>query len=472
MLEELKVEGVWWIPGQAAEPAPGVLELGADRFELELDAPILDRPSPGPGTTTIRVESVKVPVIHGTTDHGDVTLLEARALVSSHDTGFEEPPSWWPRMLLVGSHLDEHVTFEKAMLRTDHLDEWACTPSLPRDIDRASNPSESVSFSAERAVIDGADVEGLGLVELIAVPVWSATRLTAEVALQAVVRITPELPLHLHELMERVEVVRSFIRIGVGAPTALVEANLTPKSSKTSVAVHVRSIAFGGKPPPPVKWHQMIVARPDLSNGLGAALAGWAKTRRHHEQAWFRLCATDHLQLTNTDEAFVAYAKAIEALHEGDFEKTGAAEAASEVRIIQTLEFLPDDLAEWAEPVLRKNANPPTARHRVLELVESMGDLGDDLTGGNPDDFAQRVIATRNGLTHIRSKRRANYLFDSEARCEFGRALHYLGFAYLLSRAGVPLEHLTARFRTQPEVSTVIARVGQYERLWADGVPD
>ena len=174
--------------------------------------------------------------------------------------------------------------------------------------------------------------------------------------------------------------------------------------------------------------------------------------------AWFRLCATDFVKLTNVDETFTAYCQALETLHSGDFPRTVLADDERDERIKRALAALPADLVGWAEPLLEASS-PPVFRHRVIEMVQAAGPIGELFTGGDVGEFAARVSATRNPLTHPRAKRSRKFIADQDLRFEFGRALHFVGVAYLLHAVGVPVDDIAERFASSSSVQMVIARL-------------
>lgn len=458
MLEERSAEGEWWIPGERDSRQRGVLEFTAERFTLGLEGGLIERPKPGPGATSVGWEDVEVPVIHGETNAGRVTLLDCSGSVPTHDFGLVTSQNWWPRLMLLDDHVDQSTRFDQVLLTAEHLDHWAGTPAIERDFVHVDGAATTVTVSAERQVLEEVDVQGVGRVSVVAFPKYEVRRLDASVELIARVMVEPTSSLSVDACLRTSDVVRSFLRLCAGTPTAITEVRVREVGSSLSLPVLYRSIAFGGKRSSPQAWHEMFAARWDLPNGLGHALEQWVEVLGRHDQAWFRLCATDFVKLTNVDEAFTSYCQALEALHGGDFARPELADEERDERIVRAVAALPDDLVGWAEPLLEAST-PPAFRHRIIELVRATGSVGELFTGGNIEEFAARVSATRNPLTHPRARRSPKFIADQDLRFEFGRALHFIGVAYLLHAVGVPLDDIAERFARSSSVHLVIARL-------------
>ena len=119
---------------------------------------------------------------------------------------------------------------------------------------------------------------------------------------------------------------------------------------------------------------------------------------------------------------------------------------------------MPDDLKEWARPLL-EDSRPPVARHRIQEIITSLGDVGKRLAGGDPEAFAHRVIATRNYL--VRGKSSRMVLHDAEARFRHANALSWIGIAYLLSRLGMSGEAVSNAFQRNRWATRVIEQMNE-----------
>jgi len=452
------MEGTWWIPGERDLGQRGVLEFTADRFNLTLEGGLIERPKPGPGATPVGWEEVTVPVIHGEMDDQIVSLLDCSGSVPTHDIGLVTAQNWWPRLMVLDGHADQATRFDRLIMSTEHLDEWAGTPTIERELDHDAGVATAVAVRAERQVLEEVDVQDVGRVSVVAFPTYEIRRLNASVALAARVVVEPAAALSVDVCLETAELVRSFLRLCIGTQTAITELHVREVGSSRSMGLVYRSIAFGGKSSSQQKRHDMFAARPDLPGGLGRALESWARQLSRHDQAWFRLCATDFVKLTNVDETFTAYCQALETLHSGDFPCTVLADDERDERIKRALTALPVDLVGWAEPLLEASS-PPVFRHRVIEMVQAVGPIGELFTGGDVGEFAARVSATRNPLTHPRAKRSRKFIADQDLRFEFGRALHLVGVAYLLHAVGVPVDDIAERFARSSSVQMVIARL-------------
>lgn len=124
----------------------------------------------------------------------------------------------------------------------------------------------------------------------------------------------------------------------------------------------------------------------------------------------------------------------------------------------RAIDALPGDLKEWATPLLEEST-PPVARHRVKEIVDSLGAIGEELAGDDVELFARDVIATRNELTHPNERPMRNAFETSDEIYWFGLSLYWIGVAYLLKELGMEVSDITTRLRQRQLAGSTIEEV-------------
>lgn len=122
----------------------------------------------------------------------------------------------------------------------------------------------------------------------------------------------------------------------------------------------------------------------------------------------------------------MAFARAVESLHAADFGGSAAAVDERDERVRRALAALPEDLVDWARPLLVAST-PPVQRHRIVEMVTEVGAVGRRLVGERPEDFAAWVVGTRNHLVHPTGRAGKRVLPEDEDLYWFSVSLHWLG---------------------------------------------
>jgi len=136
-----------------------------------------------------------------------------------------------------------------------------------------------------------------------------------------------------------------------------------------------------------------------MKNGFGDGLERWLQLHDECQRALEPLRDVLEDPFPSQVDRFVAYAKAAEGLHAALYGSVPTAVQERDERVSRALASLPDDLVEWARPLL-EHSTPPVARHRILALIGEAGPLANSLVADDPEGFAFRVVQTRNFLTH------------------------------------------------------------------------
>lgn len=457
MREVQKFEGDWWVPnesGHEVRRVVGTLDFEPDRFVLKtygrLD--VWEFVSDEGGTSVFA--DVDVPVIWGESRHSPerYTLLDANGYVASPSFSATGDQQWRPTTALVGAHLTDATRYDLIRLQVDHLDEWAGVGRLSHSVTRdRAGFTDQIEISAEGGELETATIPGIGTVRVLARPVWTISGRESDLSVVGVVEIEPEEAVTLREVLSRVHLLRSFIRLCVGHPVGLTNVWFRPEGAKDTVEVLQRYNEFNGDSVGPIARGQMLLWRGALPGGLFGSLSQWAELNARHEQAWFRVTSMDFVRRANIDDAFVSYASALEAIHGRGLPQNPDDDPELTRRVEECLAFIPEEHREWAEAKFRRNGID--FRQRIVEVIDSTGAIGADLFGVSSAEVARRVVPTRNVLTHINTERRSTYIKSADLRFYVGRALHFTALAYFLLQLGVDPVALRDAFGRHSEAS-------------------
>ena len=209
--------------------------------------------------------------------------------------------------------------------------------------------------------------------------------------------------------------------------------------------------------------HEMLFDLGTIPGGFESAVTTWRRLLGLYRRAWNDITSGDYAAVVDVHERFVAYVRAIEVIHARDYGKPRTATTESAERIERAVAAIPEDLREWARPLLEASS-PPIARHRVQDIVTSLEELGMRLAGGSPEKFALYVTTTRNELVHPTDKPKRHLLETVEERYWYARSLYWLALAYLVEKLGASRQDLSAGMGAIPDVRVAIDRVGAFAR--------
>lgn len=462
VLVEQELEGEWWVPGENVEPRPGILHFKTEGFRLRTYGAIV-RPAAPPESIFERVTDA---VVWGTVyeGHKPVTLLGVSGYRPWSSEGLHV---WHVGIALVGGHFDAQAAFDLVAVRTEHLDEWAGGLGVASTTAvGADGRVKAAEAKVERVVLDSAVVSDVGIVEVEGQPRgWSNER-EFTVALKAQFRVHATPAVTLDEALAEAAKLRDLVRLSVGGPCAIEElevrsAQVGDDGRPVWAKVLRRSPALMVPRPKTIDGYSMLVRRSALPGGFETGLRTWREIRERYRRAWVLLTTGDEARLRDPSGEFIAFSRAVESLHATDFGGSPAAVTERDERLERALSALPDDLVDWARPLLEAST-PPYQRHRVMEVVAELGDVGVWLAGGDPEHYAAWVVGTRNFLVHPTGNAGKRVLHLDEDQFWFSMSLQWLGVAYILNRLGVTLAELDERLRRTGRASNAAAHVAAF----------
>jgi ApeA N-terminal domain 1/Apea-like HEPN len=455
VLDEQTFEGYWWLPATPEQRVRGVLRFRRESFSLRIFGRLIRPPDPVLGPVAVSPEFIELACVWGTTDQGrDITLIAVAGHQLYLPIEMSSPEVWHLDEALIGGHIDETLTVSAVEFEALNLTEWAQPPS----IEWAFSEEKTISLSARGGVLDTVAVPTLGTVELRYWPSGKTGPRKADVEIIAGIRITLDEPSSLRLSIRRAAMILDYLTFATDArsPFTKLEVSHSASEDATRLSVLFRSAVFieGGELAD-VRPHQMLFDRPNAPNGFDSSLARWVEMTERYSSAWRSLTSYDSHKVKNPDELLLGYTRALEVIHHVQFGEPQLAENERDERISRAIEYLPDDLKDWAIPLLEASS-PPRFRHRVLEIVESLNALGTALAGGDPDGFSRRIVSTRNRLTHPEHRRSPNEIPAGADRFRHALAIYWLCLGRLLVAIGFDVASVEAILRRHPETSTLI----------------
>jgi ApeA N-terminal domain 1 len=463
MLEERTLEGEWWAPDDPARKVRATLSFTAEGFWLRTKSSALLAPptfDPDQVVHNLTWERTTVPVLWGTTDDDgtDVTLFDVSGLRMMLPGDVRGTETWRPDVALVGAHLDGNAAFDEVSARTEHLDDWAGVPAMARQftLDDDGRPV-ALEVKAERKVIDTADLTEFGHVEVESQPEGEVSGHEATVALRTRFRLHPTVSVHWREAFDEARVLQDLVRLAAGEPCAFEEIQLRVRERDEHgrpvwVDMLRRTTALLRGRGKPVHSFDQLFGRASTPGGFEAGLRRWRELRERYRRAWGLMTASDDARGGDAGDQLVTYGRAIEVFHAVDFGGSPAALAERDERVEQAINALPEDLKDWARPLLEEST-PPVARHRLMEIIDQLGVVGKGLAGNDPELFASYAVNTRNDLVHPTGVSAKRVLVEIDDIFWFGRALSWIATAYLLRKLGM----------SESDVDEVVRRSGLAE---------
>lgn len=448
------LEGEWWLPGSPERRLRGTLVLSEHEFAVHVDGVLVEH-HVEPGQSYPIAEWVDLPVVHGVTGGTPVTLLVAQGF-SWYVPGTSATEVWHVGLALVGAHVNGEATYSAMTLTTEHLDEFVGTPSPQLSMtDGDDGELQSIELSATRSSIASGVVQDVGRVEIRLEPTLHSGAASVELGLQASMSMEFDDPVGHDAALATAGVLAGLCRVATCCECAITTLTLTPAALDVKLRVLRRMAAVGREPCSRNRFGRCIFTAKVLPSSLDTFNLWW-NLRERHSQGWRLLTLLDDTRRASVSERFNIYARALEALHQKDFGHPQLAKTERDERVQRALEALPDDLVGWAEPLLEAST-PPVFRHRIAELVQSLGAVG-VLLAGEPGKFAQAVSATRNAVIHPEHKP-SSHALDQYWQYWVGSAMKWLGHAYLVRELGMSEDTLRQKLAVLPEALEVIDRM-------------
>jgi hypothetical protein len=437
--------GRWWLPGAEQSSCAGKLVLDPTEFVLSTEAPLGELPTAVPGQSYDAIwEARRHPIVYGELNSGiAVTLVDAGGLATMVPIA-EGTEFWRPHAAFVGAHLREpgDAVFTDASIVLSHLYAFAGSPTvgIKLEYDKGRKNTTYAMLEAQRRVLGTADVPG-ARIQLIVTPSASLRAGRGELAIDARFEVTLHAAATWNEIWTaHVLPLRDLLAILLDCAVDVSSLTLsTPDGTRGRLLLRLAGLPIPSDPV--VSTHDFLVNVGSLPGGFSQALPAWRCVREESSRAVAELMDVINSRHMYADDRLVSYVRAVGPMSDELVKQAASGEADAEYArwITEVSNALPDHLRDGV--IGRLSPLGPNERHRLIALIESLDHVGAWLTARDVSGFAQRVIATRNGIAHP-SRNAPKDMLAGRQLVEHMRQLGWILRSVLLTRTGMSLGEL------------------------------
>jgi len=456
MIEGFEYKGQWWLPNKPEKAVSGTLRYSHnDGAVLELIGSFEDSG-----------EMHKMPrpvVILGTSSEGKDISLHGCFLIQGRTSypGFSTS-SYFASTAFVGVHFPkiEDVRFRSINVRFSHFDEWANLSGFKID----HSKEEDVVIRYKRPNDIRVDISGnytIAITTRVTFPVFTLVQKKASVEQQTIARIETVHESSMENLLSIIQHLQNFLCLAVREPVYVLNMQGETETNKMTdmnyypqVGIFYKS-PYISEAPESLLGLDMLFTYRDISTDFDVLLRHWfekADVLKPICGLYFGTLYNPHLYLENQ---FLSLVQAAEAFHEricgGRYLPDSEYKASVFTLLVNAIPDIKQDLKESLANRLRYG-NEYSLRTRLSELLDKCGEIVPQLLG-NRKEFIDKVLDTRNYLTHYDQK-----LYKRAARGQdllsLTKKLRILLEVYFVTQTGLDANKardLFSRHRRIPE---------------------
>lgn len=466
--------GHWWLPDNPDQKVPGVLSFSPDKgLRLDLIGGWKYGVTvPGEnGSTIVTGDLQSWPVVVGFGDGKGITLLGVRVASAK---SFGGPGGWLgaPDKLrlrastaLVGVHMDDPAdpAFIAASADVEDLTTWSRRGGIKHKIRWGAKPGE-VSGKIISRRLSPLAVETGPLTVKLSHYTWlpfsqeSRAQRVSRVRESQVIRFERQDPQPYEYWMDLLDGMADLMSLSTLRACGLISIRMflppTPdewpdghpmKDQPHEVTVYTRRLV---KPRPDDKaldLRSFVLTLDDLP--FEELLPKWLEARDTFAAARSMILGLRYVRNGYIETRVVTAVAAAESMHRAldPAPPIPPAEFAELRKLL--FDAIPKERKAWLSDRINKHSNVPTLKQRLLELVERVGDAGNELVH-DPEVWAKAARDARNNLAHVGTA--DNDLEHLHVVAEVSAAVVILN---LLHELGVPQERLLKAVREHPDLS-------------------
>lgn len=493
-MQTFEMKGLWWVPEAPEEQIAGFLKF-ADESGAELELLGL-LPDLDPSSDPVLTAGDAVSVIHGVSTNGKrISLLQCSRISSTLTFGMGASTSTYRAAFAIrGAHIGpfERLRVKRVWLSFDSLAEWYVPTAIRTEITDRSGEGTGrgvrVSFSADLVPETPSDhVVQLPFGEMrIATLIQSQFGGRDQVSLTQEVSFVSEFsePLPFEKVLHHIVYhLQNLVTLGVGAPISITQMSMVFATEKdlsleepsdtsqpyaevfheTTRADAMRSAR--GR----IHRHRMVFTFDDIRAQWPTVLTRVFESGERIRSVYDLYFATVYGPRLYLQNRFLNLAQAAETFHRTMFGELPPLQPSDFDGVRNRLNALIDDptlpLTREIRVEFRRKVsywNQASLRRRIRELVvPNEGELQSELAAlvGEPREFCQEMIGTRNYLTHY-DPNDAHHVQSMGGLLLLTEKLACILRSHLMRDLGIPL----------PIVSRHIERcareIGQMRSLW------
>jgi hypothetical protein len=404
MIEELEYEGIWWIPGKPKEKVSGTLRFTPD------EGAILDLIGSFKDIKNMN-KMLEPEIILGVSSNGkNITLYKCFETKSSFSSPGFQTSSFYANFVFIGAHFQksEDIKFKSISVHYLHLDEWVNISGF--DI---KWEEKGVIIKYKMPEPFHADISD-GLKILINIrPTWpslSFVQKEATIKQKTEIKIETSEDKSFEDYRKIIYHIQNFLSLGIMesvhplAIAGLTEVNkemIEDKAYYPPVEVFYRlsDIPKGHKSLLPV---DMLFTFKDISNRFESFLRNWFEKKDLLEPVYNLYFGTLYNPRMYLEHRFLSFIQAIESFHQRTYGGGYLSDEDYKVVYNALVTAIPEgvrsDLKDRLKEYL-KYGNEFSLRKRLKEVFDKYQEILDRFIE-NKNDFVEKVVNTRNYLTH------------------------------------------------------------------------
>ncbi len=403
--------GEFWLPDRASNRIGGTITYSpGERPKLRLAGSFRERKEDVQALGSLAPPR-PVPFILGkVAGVGRITLYRCRETPATVDLEHDARETWIEAFaVLIGVHCatKEELQVHEFSARLSHLDEWADMFALDRNRTKYNPTTRTQRIVYQRPEpINGELLDGwrfrAGLE--ISGPSVAVPQRGINVVTKTCIVLTSPSPCPFEEMIEKADIVSSFISLAVQQPVYVTDLWVRPhihESVEPVVADPVDVVYYTPAPASPARLltppHDMLFVLADVRGHLSTHLQCW-------ERSWHSMLPILSLyfsrlyeQRIQLEHRFLSLIQAVEGYHRRRLSKLEAPEEEHAARIKDILAAVPERHKTWLRGQLR-HSNEPRLDKRLSELSKKWDTIMRKVARNRR--WVQEAVTIRNNLAH------------------------------------------------------------------------
>lgn len=412
LLDEFKLRGYWWLPGEPGNRIPGILDYNPEEsIRLELM---------GAFQGFIKQDSVEIiwplppvrrPLILGTTDQGEECTLLGVVEAPGVSGKIDEPQVWSQLLvsnLFVGEHFSDEqaLTFQSMYLGLTHLEEWLGIDPLGAGFNFLPLPLEATDPLDLRLPYRSRKLFETDAPSLDAViSLWSSVqwegKATRSLSLfhRACFAVDPAVPRDYAWYLQVLHLCRQLLAFLTGVP--VYPSTLRARRNERDIRIYRSPLCQGGK-----RESSLFTRLPFsfIQSQAAAVVKTWLENAKRFQPVYDFAVSSQYDNRMNLQAGFLGLAQALEI-----FDR-------------------------------RQRGGEYKFKQRLQNLFDGLSGQTRDQIGGKPEDFIRTVVDTRNYLVHYDERPERKVLHGAKEYFEANGKLRALLFVLLCKMLGISEE--------------------------------
>lgn len=405
MIEEFDYTGVWWLPNKPEEKISGTFRFAPH------EGAILDLI--GSFKDIKDMDRILEPeIILGISSNGKgITLHRCVETKSSLSFPGLLTSSFYAVVVFIGTHFQktEDIKFKSLTVRYSHLDEWVNISGF--DI-RHDRDEAAIKYKVPEAIEASINNDYRVFIDIRATyPTLSIVQQEASIKQKTYIRIVPSEEKPLDQYLNIMYHIQNFLSLGIMEPVyPLVIEGITEMNKEmikdrayyppVEISYKLPDIPKASKTLLP--FFDMLFTFKDISDRFEYFLKNWFKKVEllgPVYDLYFGTLYNPHMYLQHR---FLNLIQAIESYHRRVMKNYELPEKEHNERIKEILDAIPQKYKKWLSYKLGKYSNEPDLGRRLGEILGKCPEIVNSLIA-DKNNFVQKVVVTRNYLTHYDS---------------------------------------------------------------------